>query len=128
LLKVMVCGPGGTAVAVKGVRESGWRTPSILTSAASGSELNTNCPEPSMAEVGVVIAEVCPAVWCRLLRQGIGSLDSTGGFWEVSGGAVLEAAGVPLLSRCDVGGASAAAAPELCRCNTRRLPPFCLAG
>src|SRR5260370_2520461 len=98
----MVCGPGGTAVAVKGVRQSGWPTPSILTSAPSGSELNTNCPEPSMAEVGVVIAEVCPAVWCRLLRQGLGSLNSTGGFWEVSGGVVVKAPGVPLLSGFDL--------------------------
>src|SRR5260370_12883284 len=123
----MVCGPGGTAVAVKGVRQSGWPTPSILTSAPSGSELNTNCPEPSMAEVGVVIAEVCPAVWCRLLRQGLGSLDSTGGFWEVSGGVVVEAAGVPLLSGCDVGGVSAAADPVFCCCNTRAISAFCLA-
>src|SRR5260370_6008741 len=84
-----------------------------------------------MAEVGVVTADVCPTrvleVWCRLLRHGLGSLDSTGGFWEVSGGVVVEAAGVPLLSGCVVGGVSAATDPVFCCCNTRAISAFCLA-
>src|SRR6266571_1359447 len=109
LLKVTVCGPGGTAAAVNGVRQSGWPLPSIFTSAPSGSVLTTSSARDVTAD-GV-----------GSLGAGMDSLD------EASANGVDEGSGVAaaVVSGGNEVGVFSAVSDFVC-CSCDSLSTLCL--